>query len=59
MAKKVSIVMGTVKDGDNEGSSTKTLARKIYDIIVGATSIYNVSITKYGKIALACIVYEG
>jgi len=58
MARHVKVVCGNLRDGDSESSEATQLSRKIYDTIATATTIHAVSVEKYGKLGLACIVYE-
>jgi len=58
MARHVQVVYGKVHDGDTETSSSDTLAKKIYDLISGATTIHDISIAKFGKIAVALLIWD-
>jgi len=58
MARHVKIVYGNIRDGDSESSDTTQLSRKIYDSIATATTIHSVSISKYGKVAIAVLIWD-
>jgi len=58
MVRHVKIVYGNIRDGDSESSDTTQLSRKIYDSIATATTIHSVSISKYGKVVIAVLVWD-
>jgi len=58
MARHVKVLYGNVQDGDSETAESTQLSRKIYDSIATATTIHSVSVSKYGKIAIAVLVWD-
>ena len=58
MVRHTRVVYGKVHDGDTETSPSDTLAKKIYDLISGATTIHSVSVERFGRLAFAVVVYD-
>lgn len=57
MARHVDVVVGTYHDGLDEQVSGK-VAKKVYDIVNGVTTIHSVSITRRGKVLVAMVVWD-
>ena len=58
MSRHVKVLYGKISDEDSETAPSDHLSNKIYSAIGSATTIHSISLTKYGKIAIALVVFD-